>query len=312
MTLKGELEAAVDVLSHQPTQWRFSQVFPRIGAANAHMTLGRSRRCLFQASRIGSFVPMVTLGVDLASQAGKTAACLIRWDGGSAHVECPRIGLEDRDLLRLFNCPEKRPDKIGIDAPFGWPVDFVGAIHAHSTYMHWPHVNHSRLRLRRTDHFVRQKAQKAPLSVAADKIAMTAMRAARLLAKVYEAGEDVDRTGMNGRFVEVYPAAALKRWGLPIQGHKGPGKEDKRDKRDKLVCDLEGKTGLQLTDEVRSGCRESDDQFDAFVAALVTRAAATECCEPIPDEDRGRAGKEGWIALPQSDSLARLNLPIAS
>lgn len=220
-------------------------------------------------------------------------------------MECLRIGLEDPDLLRLFNCPEKRPDKVGIDAPFGWPVDFVGAIHAHSTYMHWPHVNNSRLRLRRTDHFVKQKARKAPLAVAADKIAMTAMRAARLLAKVYEGGEDVDRTGRTGRFVEVYPAAALKRWGLDFESYTGKGPE-KEDKRDKLVGDLEGKTGLKLTGEVRSGCRESDHKFDAFVAALVTRAAATGCCEPIPDADRERARKEGWIALPRSNSLARL------
>jgi len=248
---------------------------------------------------------MVTLGVDLASQAGKTAACLIRWDGKYGHVECPEIDLEDPDLLKLFNCPEKRPDKIGIDAPFGWPVDFVGAIHAHSTHMHWPHVNNSRLRLRRTDHFVRRKVTGInPLSVSADKIAMTAMRAARLLAKVYEGGEDVDRTGRNGRFVEVYPAAAVKRW-LDFKSYKGTGPENE-EKRTKLVCDLEGKTGLKVTGEVRSGCRESDDKFDAFVAALVTRAAATRRCEPIPDEDRAHAEKEGWIALPLSGSLARL------
>jgi len=248
---------------------------------------------------------MVTLGVDLASQATKTAACRIRWDGGSAHVECLRIGLEDPALLELFGHRDTGPDKIGIDAPFGWPVDFVGAIHAHATYMHWPHVNNSQLRLRRTDRAVRREVGLTPLSVSADWIAMTAMRAARLLAKVYEAGEDVDRTGRTGRFVEVYPAAALKRWGLQSKSYRGTGHE-KADERDKLVGDLEGKTGLKLTDEVRSGCRESEDQFDAFVAALVTRAAATRCCEPIPDEDREHAGKEGWIALPQSNSLARL------
>ena len=152
---------------------------------------------------------------------------------------------------------------------------------------------------------MKEKVHLTPLSVSADKIAMTAMRAARLLAKVHDDGEDVDRSGKTCRFVEVYPAAALKTWGLPFKSYKGKGPE-KEDKRDKLVCDLARKTGLNLTDEVRSGCRESDDKFDAFVAALVTRAAATRCCEPIPEEDRERAGKEGWIALPQSDSLARL------
>lgn len=251
---------------------------------------------------------MVTLGVDLASQAKKTAACRIRWDGGSADVECLRIGLDDPALLDLFGHPDTGPDKIGIDAPFGWPGDFVQAIQEHWNSMHWPSIDRvdvSRLRLRRTDRAVKKKVRLTPLSVSADKIAMTAMRAARLLAKVHDDGEDVDRSGETCRFVEVYPAAALKRWGLPFKSYKGKG-PDKADKRDNLVCDLAKETGLNLTDKVRSGCRESDDKFDALVAALVTRAAAIRCCEPIPDEDREHAAKEGWIALPRSDSLARL------
>lgn len=249
---------------------------------------------------------MVTLGVDLASQAKKTAACRIRWDGKEAHVDCLRIGLEDSDLLELFGCPGKGPDKIGIDAPFGWPVDFARAIHCHSTSMRWPYVDVSRLRLRRTDHFVRQETGKVPLAVAADKIAMTAFRVARLLAQVSEAGEDVDRSGDNFRFVEVYPAAALRKWGYSEKGLKGKGPE-KEDKRDELVCALARKARLTLTEEVGSGFRKSDDKFDALVAALVARVAAIpRCCEPIPEEDRPRARKEGWIALPRSDSLGRL------
>ena len=239
---------------------------------------------------------MITLGVDLASQAPKTAACLIRWDGEKPHVDCPKIGLEDPGLLELFGCPDTGPDKIGIDAPFGWPVDFVGAIHAHSTHMHWPHVNNPRLRYRRTDHFVKQKTGINPLAVAADKIAMTAIRAARLLAKMYEAGEDVDRTGRNGRFVEVYPAAALRVWGMtPVNGQW-----------DKVASALASEAGLKLDDGVLLAVREDKDKFDALVAALVTRAAAIGCCEEIPPEDRKRAKREGWIALPKSGSLGRL------
>ena len=223
-------------------------------------------------------------------------------------MECLRIGLEDPVLLELFGRPDTGPDKIGIDAPFGWPDDFVQAIHKHRNSMHWPSVDCvdiSRLRLRRTDRAVKRKVDLTPLSVSADKIAMTAMRAARLLAKVHEGGEDVDRSGETHRFVEVYPAATLKAWGLRFKSYRGEGPE-KEDKRDRLVCDLAGETGLKLSDEVRSGCRESDDKLDALVAALATRAAATRCCEPIPDEDREHAAKEGWIVLPQSDSLARL------
>lgn len=64
---------------------------------------------------------MVTLGVDLASRPEKTSTCLIAWDSTSAHVQSLSKGATDEDLLELF----KHPDKIGIDAPFGWPRPFV-------------------------------------------------------------------------------------------------------------------------------------------------------------------------------------------
>ena len=247
---------------------------------------------------------MVTLGVDLASQAKRTAVCLIRWDGESADVDCLRTDVTDSDLLELFGRPSQGPDKIAIDAPFGWPENFVRAIHAYSSSTVWSSVDDSHLRLRRTDRVVREKKRLVPLSVSADWIAMTAMRAARLLARVAGDGEAIDRSG-GGRFVEAYPAAALMTWGLPCRGYKGPGKEEVRAK---LVDDLAEKVGLRLTfsDEVRSRCRESDDMLDALVTALVARAAAIGCCEPIADEDGRLARQEGWIALPQSDSLARL------
>ncbi len=77
----------------------------------------------------GSGWPMVTLGVDLASQPKRTATCRIRWDGSSAVVESLSLGATDADLLRAF----QHADKIGIDAPFGWPARFVRAIHAYSS-----------------------------------------------------------------------------------------------------------------------------------------------------------------------------------
>ena len=214
--------------------------------------------------------------------------------------------MTDSDLLELFGRPGQGPDKIAIDAPFGWPEDFVRAIHTHSTSTDWLSVDDSHLRLRRTDRVVREKTDLTPLSVSADWIAMTAMRAARLLARVAGDGEAIDRSG-GGRFVEAYPAAALRIWELPSKGYKGPGPQ-KRKKRAEIVAGLVEEAGswLTRTEEVESGCLDSDHMLDALVAALVARAAAVGCCEPIADEDSGLAEKEGWIALPQSDSLARL------
>lgn len=243
---------------------------------------------------------MVTLGVDLASQPKKTGTCVIRWDSTRARVESLSTGANDSDLRKLFT----RADKTGIDAPFGWPQPFVRAIDHYSRETTWPDVEVRQLRYRRTDEVAIKKAKIRPLAVAADRIAVTAMRAARLLAAVSASGEAIDRSG-TGRFVEVYPAAALSIWGLPVTGYKGP---KNRDALARLVSELADKTKawLTLNEEDRSRCRESDDCFDALVAALVARAAAIDCCEPSAAKDFDLAAKEGWIALPRRGSLQKL------
>ncbi len=244
---------------------------------------------------------MITLGVDLASQPKRTGTCRIRWDGKSAVVDSLSIGAKDSELLRLFECA----DKIGIDAPFGWPAHFVRAIYDHMTSTIWPTVDISQLRFRRTDQVVRESLGRWPLSVSSDRIAMLAMRAARLLAgTVATTGETIDRSG-GGRFVETYPAAALSTWGFCSRRYKGTNGTEARAR---LVGELAKKTSswLTLTEKDLCQCRASDDMLDALVATLVARAAAIGCCEPIPFEDRGLAADEGWIALPRSESLARL------
>ena len=244
---------------------------------------------------------MVTIGVDLASQARKTGTCAICWDSTPARIESLSTGAEDADLCELF----KGACKIGIDAPFGWPVEFVQAIRGYASAMEWPdHLGARELKYRRTDRVVIERARIYPLAVAADRIAVTAMRVARLFKQVAAGGEDIDRSGA-GRFVEVYPAAALTIWKLPANGYKGPAN---RDVLAKLVGEFadKTKTWLTLTEEDQSRCRESDDVFDALVAAVVARAAAIDCCEPIPSDDRDLAAEEGWIALPRPGSFEAL------
>ena len=247
---------------------------------------------------------MITLGVDLASQPERTATCRIRWRTASAAVDVDALskGATDERLLELF----RGADKIGIDAPFGWPVTFVQAIHGYSTATVWPTCDVADLRFRRTDRVVWERLGRWPLSVSADRIAMTAMRAARLLAEVADEGEVIDRSG-GGRFVETYPAAALSIWGLRSKGYKGKN-EEATAVRVEIVDGLAEKlgSGLILSEEVRGKCLESDDMLDALVAALVARSAARGRCEPIATEDCGLAKREGWIAVPHADSLGRL------
>lgn len=248
---------------------------------------------------------MITLGVDLASQPERTATCRIRWRAPPPRrptVDALSKGATDSRLLELF----RGSDKIGIDAPFGWPVSFVQAIRGYSTATVWPTCDVSDLRFRRTDRMVRERLGRWPLSVSADRIAMTAMRAARLLAKVAEEGEVIDRSG-GGRFVETYPAVALSIWGLPSKCYKGET-EEATAVRLEIVDGLAEKlgSGLILSEEVRRKCLESDDMLDALVAALVARGAARRRCQPVAPDDRRLAKEEGWIACPHANSLERL------
>ena len=150
---------------------------------------------------------MRTLGVDLASQPQKTATCIVDWRANESVVESINTDVNDERLLELAG----KMDKVGIDIPFGWPEAFVGAITAHHCQQPWPATPLRNLRYRRTDLFVHEKTDKWPLSVSTDMIAIPALRAAALMCRLAEAGTPIDRTGA-GKFVEVYPAAALLRW----------------------------------------------------------------------------------------------------
>ena len=75
-----------------------------------------------------------------------------------------------------------------------------------------------------------------------------------------------------------------------------------------LASDLAERTAdwFSPSEEHWVRCTASDDMLDAFVAALVARAAATGRCQPIPSDDLELAKEEGWIALPHSGSLDQL------
>jgi predicted nuclease with RNAse H fold len=225
--------------------------------------------------------PERTLGVDLASKPARTAVCLISWHREEAIVEQLRAGVDDAELVRLFDLA----DRVGIDVPFGWPEAFVRAVVAHRERRGWPAASAEELRYRRTDVFVWRRTGRPPLSVSSDRLAVPAFRLGRLLA-----GRDADRIG-DGRYVEVYPRAARDRWSLG---------------RRRVADLLERVPRLMLEPDHSTRCDGDSDCFDALIAALVTRAHALGECEPIPDEDNEAARYEGWIALPREGSLERL------
>jgi hypothetical protein len=244
---------------------------------------------------------MITTGIDLASQPLKTAACSIDWVDGRAEVtSLIPGGVDDETVLALIS----ESDKAGLDVPLGWPADFLAATRAHAEGRPWPGGDLHQLRFRETDRYVWRQTNRWPLSVSSDLIAVPAFRAAALVSQL---SPPVDRSG-SGRLVEAYPAAALRRWGFdPLRYKRKAGSG----RREALVSSFRETTSewLVLTDPQWDLCVRGDDAVDAVVAAIVARAAARGLCDPIPCESAALARREGWIALPVSDSLSRVAEP---
>ena len=224
---------------------------------------------------------------------------MIDWADRPATVASVSVGLTDDVLIEMI----QRADKVGIDAPFGWPDDFVAAVARHSRRELWPEATIAELRYRLTDRLVAGRARR-PLSVSSDLIAVTAMRCARLLSALEQDGNRVDRAGA-GKVAEVYPAAALVVWGFDPTGYKRSGGISKRKA---LVAGLGTATNgwLRVSAEVRAVCVASDDAFDALIASLVARAAAAGLTENPSGRDLEQARREGWIHLPVTGSLSSL------
>lgn len=254
---------------------------------------------------------LLTVGVDLASQPDNTAVCLIDWSGRSAEVRALARGtfqgdkLDDNTLLGIL----EQADKAAIDAPFGWPDPFIRALN--SEQGEWPLAPdepRAPLERRTTDDLVYRHTGKLPLSVTTDRIAYCAMRCASILGVLNSAKDG------SGSVVEAYPDAALRCW-LPAlftdtrQSYKTKNNIDARQRRETLLTALLDELGdtFKISDRQRSDIASSDDCLDALVCALVACAAAkNRTTLPETPEHHDLARVEGWIHLPQPDSLRHL------
>lgn len=251
----------------------------------------------------------LTVGIDLASQPKGTAACTIAWRSTGGWVLPPEERpLTDAVILELLRDPAIR--RVGIDAPFGWPTEFVEAVTTFGATGRWSVPDAKRLEFRETDLHTKAVVGQEPLSVTTDWLVWAAWRCARILAELPDWSIE-SRLG-DGRLLEVYPAAALHRWGVSPSrwdddpgSYKGPG-ADRRSRRERLLDLLVSGCCLDLGGQAARFI-ESDHELDALVAALVARAADTEDLEPVPASVRDRAVREGWIRLPrQGAALAAL------
>ncbi|HET9139680.1 DUF429 domain-containing protein [Actinophytocola sp.] len=239
---------------------------------------------------------MRTVGVDLAAEPRDTAIAVVEWRAGGARVVAVAMPADDETVVHHA----EQADKVGIDCPLGWPDAFIDFLNVHRDGAAAPASQlagmawRRSLAYRRTDEDVRSRLGLVPLSVATDRIGLTAMRAARLQQLLIQHGHPVDRAGV-GLIVEVYPAAGLKHWSLAHRRYKG-GKN--LPALGSLVDNLTQAAPWLRLGEHEQPCRRHDHVFDAVIAALLARAAALGLATSPPAADRAAAGREGWIALP--------------
>lgn len=238
---------------------------------------------------------MRTIGVDLAAGVPGTALAEIVWSGDSARLVRLEAGVGDALIVASVGGDAW----LGLDCPLGWPdafVDFLGAHHAGAEPELGPVDGGADWRrglvYRRTDVVVRERIGRWPLSVSTDRLGVTALRGAGLLRRLAAAGFPVDRAG-EGRLFEVYPGGALRIWGFDTTKYRVDAT-----RRAALLAVLQRRAPWFDPGPFAALAVASADAFDAMIAALATRAAATgRFVRPGPG-DLDVARREGWVALP--------------
>lgn len=277
-----------------------------------------ARLSLRLSSRYREFMPSTrpahppgirTAGIDLATEPDRTGLAVMEWAEGGARVVEVRLGASNDDIVGLA----LNVELMGIDCAFGWPDAFVDFVAAHrageilgeeaSGDRDWRRS----LAYRATDRAVHARTGRWPLSVATDRLGLTALRCAVLLNAVAAAGAPVDRSGAPpSRLVEVYPAAALRCWEIRQAGYKSDAA-----RRAEVLDELLAAAPWLEVGMFREVMLETSDALDAVLSAIVAGFAYAGAVDAPRDDALDAAAREGWIALPSGSLAAAPSFPAA-
>lgn len=165
----------------------------------------------------------LVIGIDCATKPEKTGIAVGYYQNGRPSVESVYIGSQRHPIAQIITDQINSTDRVllSLDAPLGWPTDLGPTLHEHhsgqSIDVH-PDILLSRV----TDEFVREKTNKKPLDVGADRIARTAHAALSLINTLrIELNEPIPLLWSNEFHqrigaMEVYPAVTLLKKGIVV------------------------------------------------------------------------------------------------
>jgi predicted nuclease with RNAse H fold len=246
---------------------------------------------------------MLIAGVDLAAEPQGTALAVIEWSPDSAKIIDLQLGVTDEPIVQVSS----QVTKLGIDCALGWPQEFVNFMtqqadvnlsgHDFDGGMDWRRT----LAYRETDRNVREQTGRWPLSVSTDRLGLTAMRCAGLLSRLKAEGVEIDRSG-TGLVAEVYPGASLRLWGFDTKGYRAS-----MEIRANLLDEIQDSVFWLNLGGYAEKLVASCDAFDAFIAALTTRAVALGNVNMPNVHQLEQARVEGWINLPNCSLQSLIN-----
>jgi hypothetical protein len=236
---------------------------------------------------------------------------MIEWVDDTAKLVHLQHGAGDPEIIGMA----MGPDIVGINCPFGWPrlfVEFltkytagqVGGVSAELNPMN------PELRYRLTDEFVTHVVPGArPPSPSSGSTAAATLRCATILANSGHPPELLDFNGKPRNVFEVYPPASLSQWGLPYKGYRGATGQPLLSSMVTKMVKYNHYAGPWLRlGQWLDTCRKDADAFEAVVASLSARAAQLgRAIKPGNKFELEAAGAEGWIWLPDEESLPELH-----
>ena len=247
---------------------------------------------------------MTIVGVDCATINQKTGLAFASISGGVVTIEeClvakPKVRVSDQIQDRLSN---RLSALIALDAPLGWPAALGTHLSEHLAGKAIS-LDSDALFRRTTDLVIRERLGKAPLEVAANFIARTAVSALKLLAELFELNRTVIPLAWEPAklttvcAIEVYPAGTLRAYQrMGFVKASGTAAQSKRALLRRLEQDGRLRLKSRLTQVVKN--EHALDSVICCVAALDFLEGRT--IGPTA-RDLNKATKEGWIWVRNPD-----------